>query len=377
MRPSGGSREPIKNQIQKLEPFDLPITPVAMPKQAAITRNSTPTLSRFGVPNGECGYLRSMDNLRAEPEDLDELPLDELRELDLEEASHPDLPAHVASASGVARRGRNVYVIGDESTHLACFDLTSDAPGTLRRVLSGETSTDPGERSRNKPDLEALTVLPPGEGSAYGLLFGIGSGSGDKRDRGFAWDLDADGSLRSEPREVDLSPAYELLRGEIGDLNIEGAAVLGEELLLFHRGNDAESRNAIARLELEHALESMHGDLRIDVEEISALKTYELGQLDDVDLCFSDATPLGSGLVVFTAAAEDDSGSIHGSVVGLIDDSGEVRRLRRIDRKWKVEGVHATIDTGVLDLLFVCDQDDPDTPSPLLGASMPLEAGLE
>lgn len=318
-----------------------------------------------------------MDSHRAEPEDLDELPLDHLRDLTLEEPAAEAQPAHVASASGVARRGRSVYVIGDESNHLATFDLTSNEPGNLRRALSGDVSTNPEQRSKDKSDLEALTVLPPGEGSPYGILLGIGSGSGPKRDRGFAWDLEADGSLLGEPREVDLSPAYELLRDEICDLNVEGAAVLGEELLLFHRGNDSASGNAIARLSLPRAIESMRGDLRVDVEEIASLKAYELGELDGVQLCFSDATPLGDGHVVFTASAEDSDGAIHGSVIGLLAADGEVRRLRRIDRKWKVEGVHATADTGVLDLLFVCDQDDSDTPSPLLGASMPMERGLE
>ena len=318
-----------------------------------------------------------MDVHRAEPEDLDELPLDHLRDLTLEEAAQPDLPAHMASASGVARRGRRVYVIGDESNHLAIFDLTSDAPGRLVRALSGEVPTDPEERSKYKSDLEALTVLPPGEGSPYGTLLGVGSGSGPNRDRGFAWSVEAEGGLQGDPREIDLGPAYELLRGEIGDLNIEGAAVLGDELLLFHRGNDADTVNAIARLSLPRALESMAGDPRIDVDELASLRSYELGELDGVRLCFSDATPLGDGYVVFTASAEDDDGAIHGSVIGLIAPDGEVRRLRRIDRKWKVAGVHATTDTGVMDLLFLCDQDDPDTPSPLLGASMPIEPGLE
>nr|MBA2523752.1 hypothetical protein [Solirubrobacterales bacterium] len=316
-----------------------------------------------------------VDSKQAEPEELDELPLDHLRDLDLE--STDDEPPRVASASGVARRGRNVYVIGDESNHLAHFDLTSAEPGSLHRVLSGEMSTDPDERAKHKSDLEALTVLPPGEDSPYGILFGVGSGSGDGRDRGFAWDLEADGSLHGEPREVDLAPAYELLRGEIGDLNVEGAAVLGEELLLFHRGNRDASDNAVAKISLENAIESMRGDLRIDAEELVSLESYSLGNLDGVDLCFSDATPLGDDLVVFTASAEDSDGEIHGSVIGLLDPGGDVQRLRRIDRRWKVEGVHATIDTGVLDLLFVCDQDDPDTPSPLLGASMPIERGLE
>jgi hypothetical protein len=64
-------------------------------------------------------------------------------------------------------------------------------------------------------------------------------------------------------------------------------------------------------------------------------------------------------------------------VVGTIGLDHGVQRLRTIDRRFKVEGVHATIDTGVVDLLFVCDQDDPQTASPLLSGSMPLDAALE
>ncbi len=45
--------------------------------------------------------------------------------------------------------------------------------------------------------------------------------------------------------------------------------------------------------------------------------------------------------------------------------------------KWKVEGVYASIDARVIDFLFVCDQDDPDVPSPLLSAAMPIESRYE
>ncbi len=326
------------------------------------------------APKRESG--RGMDAASAKPEDLDELPLDRLRDLDIETDLEGAAP-YVASASGIARRGRHVYVIGDESNHLACFDLTDGAPGRLERVLEGDVPTDPAERAKRKSDLEALTVLPPGDGSPYGILFGVGSGSGDGRSRGFAWDLEADGDLVGAPREIDLSPAFDLLRDELGGLNIEGAAVLGSELLLIHRGNAEGDENAVARFPLERALDSLRGDQRIDVDEVSALRRYDLGELEGVRLCFSDATPLGDELVVFTASAEDEDGSIRGSVIGLLDPSGEIRRMRRIDRRWKVEGVHATVDTGVVDLLFVCDQDDPDTASPLLAASMPIERGLE
>jgi hypothetical protein len=46
------------------------------------------------------------------------------------------------------------------------------------------------------------------------------------------------------------------------------------------------------------------------------------------------------------------------------------------DPRSKVEGVRVTIDSGVIDFLF-CDQDDPETPSPLLSATMPIERELD
>ena len=54
-----------------------------------------------------------------------------------------------------------------------------------------------------------------------------------------------------------------------------------------------------------------------------------------------------------------------------------MHRLRQIDRRLKVEGVHASVDTGVIDFVFVCDQDSEDEPSPLLSATMPAKEGLE
>ena len=154
--------------------------------------------------------------------------------------------------------------------------------------------------------------------------------------------------------------------------------MLGEELWLFHRGNESQAGNVVAEIGLSDLAGSLTGDLDIDVEELKELREYDLGEMDGVALCFSDATALSEELVCFTASAEgDEDGDIHGSVVGTISAGGEVRRLRTIDRKWKVEGVHAAVDTGVIDFVFVCDQDDEDVASPLLTATMPLEAGIE
>jgi hypothetical protein len=301
-------------------------------------------------------------------EDLPPLALRPLRDLTLEGE-----PAHLSAASGVARRGDFVYVIADDQPALGVFPLASGGPGRWRPAL------EPG--GEGKRDLEALTVLPPFRGRPYGALLGLGSGSEPGRDRGFVWGLAADGDLRGEPVQLDLAPVHALLRREIEGLNIEGASVLGDRLVLLHRGGP-DGPNAVAELALGAVLESVRGDGRIDPHELVDLRAYDLGTLDGVPLAFSDATPLGVEVLVFTASAEarggaGRDGAIHGSVVGTLDAGGEVRRLRTIDRRFKVEGVHATIDTGVVDLLFVCDQDDPDAPSPLLSASMPLDAAVE
>jgi hypothetical protein len=174
-----------------------------------------------------------------------------------------------------------------------------------------------------------------------------------------------------------LRPVYDVMRGELsGDINIEGAAVLGSRLWLFHRGNEGDAPNTVAEFELGDLSRTLRQDLVVEPDELAGMHAYQLGELEGVPLCFSDATTLSEELVCFCASAEGD-GVIHGSVVGTIRADGSVRRLRTIDPHWKVEGVHATIDSGVIDFLFVCDQDDPETPSPLLSATMPIERELD
>jgi hypothetical protein len=320
-----------------------------------------------------------MKRCSASCEDLPPLELRALRDLRLDEPSGAGRPPHLSAGSGVVRRGDFAYVIGDDELFLAVFRLSkADEPGTLKRALAGELPLDHGARSDAKPDLEALTVLPPFGGHPYGALLGLGSGSGPGRDRGFAWALESDGSLRGEAREVHLAPLYERLSEHIDGLNIEGASVIGDRLWLLQRGGgEQETAGIVAELSLDQLMDSLQRDLRIDPHELAALRAYDLGTLDGVPLTFSDATPVAQELLVFTASAEADDHSIRGSVVGTLDRSGDVQRLRTIDRRYKVEGVHATIDTGVMDFLFVCDQDDPEQPSPLLSAAMPVDGRFE
>ena len=323
-----------------------------------------------------------MDRQEVSPEELPPLELRKLRDLDVRRSEDDERGPYIYAASAVVRRGDFTYVIGDDELDLAVFQLSTGEPGELREALPGELPVDREERKRDKADLEALTAMPPFEDAPYGGLLGLGSGSKRTRDRGFFWQLGADGSLVGEPQPFDLKPLYDRLRDEVEELNIEGAAVLGEHFALFHRGNARESENAIIELSLERVVESLGGDRDLDPDEVEGISSYDLGELDGVRLSFSDATALMPELVVFTASAEGggssyDDGKIHGSVVGTIDAERKVRRLRTIDRRWKVEGVHASLDAGVIDFVFVCDQDSEDEPSPLLSATMPVQEGLE
>ena len=318
-----------------------------------------------------------MERESATPEELPPLELRKLRDLDVEEPSGRGRPAHLSAASGVVRRGDFAYVIGDDELHLGVFQLSSRKPGRLRRVLDGDLPDDQDDRSSEKPDLEALTLLPPFEGHPYGALLGLGSGSAPERDRGFVCALAADGSIADEPEELALAPLYRLLREHVDELNVEGAATMGDRLWLLHRGTPEEGSNLVAELSLERLMRSLRDDRRLDADELESARRYDLGDVDGVPLTFSDATPIADRLLVFTASAEAEDGGIRGSVVGTLGRDGSVQRLRTIDRRWKVEGVHAAIDAGVLDMTFVCDQDDPDAPAPLLSATMPLEGRLE
>ena len=199
-----------------------------------------------------------------EPEDLPPLELRTLRELDLAEPTSEGRPPHMAGASGVVRRGDFAYVVADDELNLGVFQISGTEPGDSRAVFEGSLPDDESERKSAKPDLEALTALPPFGETPYGGLLGLGSGSDDEgnRDRGFFWAFGADGSLDGEPTVIDLSPIYGALREKLGGLNIEGAAVLGGELWLFHRGNEGDAGNVVAEIELSDLAGSLTGDHR-------------------------------------------------------------------------------------------------------------------
>ena len=209
-----------------------------------------------------------MERREARTEDVPPLELRKLRDLELDEPRAPGRPAHVAAGSGVVRRGDFAYVIGDDELYLAVFRLSDPASRASSSACWAASCPSTRRSAAEKPDLEALTALPPFEGHPFGALFGIGSGSGPGRDRGFVWALAADGSLdgraaRGRPRAA-LRPAAR----EIGGLNVEGCSVMGD-----HSGCSTaattKTGNVVAELSLADVMGSLREDLRIDAHELA------------------------------------------------------------------------------------------------------------
>ena len=285
------------------------------------------------------------------------------RELTLAREPGEHAPAHVSAASGIAAPGRWLYVVVDDEAGLAVFPREGDAPGRLLALPGEQLPTDPVDRKRTKPDLESLCVLPPHDGAPHGGLLALGSGSAAPRRRGVRWALDAQGALSGGPQPVDLGPLYDELGRHFAQLNVEGATVSGDELLLAQRGNSAEGIDAIVLLDRDTVLDSLTRDGAVDPAAIRTIERHELPEVSGVPATFTDLAALPDGRVAFLACAEatDDpvrDGEFVGAVAGIL--GGEWSAL---EPAHKVEGIWPEADGG---LLLVADPDDRAIPAPLL-----------
>lgn len=313
------------------------------------------------------------------------LKLETLRHLDLEAPSAPGRPAHLAAASGLRRSQDYLYVVGDDELNLAVYRMSDSGPGMLVRLFEGDMSAEEDVQQKRKPDLEALTLLPPFTRNPHGALLALGSGTGETRESGFVWSLGPEGELYGFPRIVDLGPLYDFQQEHVADMNIEGVAITGERVVLMNRGNSKEGENVAIYLSLQEMMEALLTDFKLDASDLLEVSSYDLGEKDGIPLAFSDVDALPDGRLVFTATAEGLPGTDReddqaGSAIGVIDPHGEVAYLEMIDDPaCALEGVDARIsdEDGSIDVLLCQDADDPDVASPLYRATIPKSGDLE
>lgn len=267
---------------------------------------------------------------------------------------------HVRAGSAVARFGKRLAVVQDDADVVA---LVEDGRVHALRIAGVEGA----ERKATKLDLEACVV----DGDR---LVAFGSGSTPARERIV---LVADG----EPRVLAAPQLYDALRREVrfsgGSLNIEGAVLRGETLLLFQRGNGARTEASTpvnATCEIAWRKLVRHLFDRGPAPALRKVTQYELGEIAGVPLSFTDAAQSPTGGIVFLAAAEGsqstyDDGPVTGVAVGVLDvDAPRLTLLRDAAGqalREKAEGI--TFDPARPDVAHVVtDRDDPRLPCELL-----------
>lgn len=265
----------------------------------------------------------------------------------------------VAAASSVVAADGALWVVADDELGLRRYDLAGRPLGALP-LLPGALPAEPRARKRRKPDLEALALLPGG------ALLALGSGSLATRHVG------AVVTQLGPARPVDLAPLCARLAEELPDLNLEGAAVRDDALVLLQRGNGPAGVNAVIELDLAGVLTALAAAApRLDARLVRRVTRVALGELAGAPLGFTDAAPHPRG-ILFTAAAEPsastyDDAPCTGSALGLLGPEGAVLHLEPCAPVCKIEGVTLLGD----DVYLVADADDPAVPAPLFRARRP------
>lgn len=263
----------------------------------------------------------------------------------------------VSAASGLVLRDGSFHVVADDENSLYVFG----PDGASRRImlLPGELPDKKSKRKKQKADFEILLDLP-----GHGLL-AMGSGSRATRERAVLVDR------RERITVIDTSALCACLRDTFPDLNLEGAALVGDEFVLLQRGNRSDQRTAlvfIAAQDLQDALVSQ----RFAVTRAPRIVDLHLGVRDGVPWACTDITVCGDGDLLACAVLEntDDAyqdGPCLGSALLRLASDGTLRWQRDLDTLSKVEGV--AVDGDVVWL--VSDADDRDVPSQLLQAGLP------
>lgn len=299
------------------------------------------------------------------------LKLRKVRELNLV-GTLPSRPNYVYSASGLVKLGQEFVVIADDELHVAIFPDHPTKTGRWMQLFPGELSDVYKKRKKEKPDLEAITVLPPYDLSPGGALLVVPSMSRPNRIRGAL--IASNANELHEPIPIDFSEIHKELSSKIQELNIEGVIASDQMVRLFHRGSQGNGKSAIIDFEASQFLRDLHDTRAPKAKSLQSIREYDLGKLNGVDLAFTDACKLSDGRIVFLASAESsknayDDGLSAGSAIGILNKEAEVVRIECIDGLLKLEGISAKESAGQLDLRFVSDSDDEHVPAALFAAT--------
>ena len=267
----------------------------------------------------------------------------------------------LSAASGLVRRGGWSFVVADDELELHAYP----GVGPPRRwpLRAGELPREPAARKPAKPDFEALC---PWDG---GALLALGSGSRPNRRNGVIVHVSEDMSSAT-CTEFSLAPLHAALADRVPELNLEGAAVWGDHLVLLQRGNGAGNRSALIRLDRAGVAAAVAARAAWTADLVHDLAFLDLGDVAGVPYSVTDAAALPDGGLLLTAAAEDTrdtyaDGACLGSALLRLDPPHHVVWRQALPGRHKFEGVWAEPDGDVVRVHLVADADDPTVRAPL------------
>jgi hypothetical protein len=275
--------------------------------------------------------------------------------------------AFLSSASGLVRVLDTLYVLCDDAHHIGVFCANMKAPGQLLRLLPGDLPRDAAKRKAVKPDFEILFELPIGANPSDTRLLAMGSGSTPQRMRGALIDLSPLGAITSI-EIIDLNSFFAALVPLCPEINLEGALVVADRIVLFNRGNITHPETLIFSASLSVILTGGTVDLLLE-------RKLTLPALNGVPLSVTDAVLLCDDTVLLSAVAEATGNSFaDGAIIGaafvLLDTQYNIVKIEIIEPNCKIEGIAAKRNERGIEVLCVSDADDPAKPSSLYRACL-------
>lgn len=268
--------------------------------------------------------------------------------------------SNIPSGSIIEQIGKELWIVGDDYTNLFMLDKG----GNLIKERQIFASQYEGSRipKKEKPDFEAGTICEIA-GEQYFLVLGSGSKS-PERDKGFLIPLDEKSAIRS----IDLGSFYDLLRKDkqVKELNIEAAATIDNQIVLFNRGgNFQENLLIFPEKNIWENTIPTYTSKRISIPSIDTIPAGISGAAFDPQ----------TGHLWICASAEDtqnayDDGKIVGSLIGIIYDFPSKMNLANLTLDdfviWKEEPIlkieslciSANLGNQQYEITTVADNDD-------------------
>ena len=246
----------------------------------------------------------------------------------------------IGSASGLVYKDNVLFIISDNSSFLYEYQVEENQLSKIKLFEDAQENIP----KKNKFDFESLAL----KGNKLHLL---GSGSTSKREKRITYNL-----VTAAIAEKDLSKLYKNLKQNCSiaddELNIEGALFVNEKWLLFQRGNGANSKNGIFKL-----------NNKLNKNSTTEYIPVQLPKIKHIETTFTDAI-LVDDKIYFLATAEDcnstyDDGEILGSIIGRIDSiTFEIEFTQKISDNHKFEGLTLYKKTENEIQFLICEDND-------------------